>query len=136
MPIRRRSELPEYRVAMGSHDIRGWPVVDRDGQRAGIVEDLIVDPLAGHVRDALVHIDGHDHRVPVGPLVLDVKGQRVHLPCRVDELAAMPLAPEFHSRERQVVRSTFFPQIANQDILGELHKEDLQQAGRPPIEGS
>lgn len=125
MTIRRFSELHDYRVAPGSYDIRGWHVLDREGQKAGIVEDLVVDTVEGHVRDALIHIEGHDHRVPVGPLDLDPKEQQVTLPCTLAELLALPIAPEFHSRERQLLRTTFFPQLAGEEILGEFGREKV-----------
>lgn len=46
-----------YKVAEGDPDVRGWDVMDRDGQRIGEVDDLLVDPEALKVRYLEVRLD-------------------------------------------------------------------------------
>lgn len=50
------SELPEYRIADGGPDIRGWHIATTDG-RAGCVRDLLVDTAAMAVRFLDVELD-------------------------------------------------------------------------------
>ena len=39
----RLGELDDYKVASGNPDVRGWALVDRDNQKLGTVNELIVD---------------------------------------------------------------------------------------------
>ena len=50
------SELPEYRIADGGPDIRGWHLATSEG-RAGCVRDLLVDTAAMSVRFLDVELD-------------------------------------------------------------------------------
>lgn len=55
--LARLHELDDYKVADGDPDIRGWSVKTADGQKAGRVEDLIVDTEAMQVRFLDVALD-------------------------------------------------------------------------------
>ncbi|HJX29551.1 MAG TPA: PRC-barrel domain-containing protein [Thermoanaerobaculia bacterium] len=46
-----------YKVAEGDPDVRGWDVMDRDGNRIGEVDDLLVDTRALKVRYLEVRLD-------------------------------------------------------------------------------
>lgn len=46
-----------YKVAEGDPDVRGWDVMDRDGNRIGEVDDLLVDTTALKVRYLEVRLD-------------------------------------------------------------------------------
>ena len=63
------SQLPDYRVAHGEHDVRGWTVVDAGGNAAGVADDLLVDLDNMKVRYAVVRrVDGREALVPIGYL--------------------------------------------------------------------
>ena len=65
------SQLPDYRVAHGEHDVRGWAVVDAGGNAAGVADDLLVDLDNMKVRYAVVRRDnGKKALVPIGYLEL------------------------------------------------------------------
>lgn len=49
--------LRGYKVAEGDPDVRGWEVSGGDGLRIGIVNDLLVDTVAGKVRYLDIELD-------------------------------------------------------------------------------
>lgn len=122
----RLTELPDYHVAPGDTDIRGWRLHDRTGQPAGVIEDLIVDTEARRVSEVLVDLNGHDRLIPIGAVALDEARQTATVQMTLDELTRMPEAPHWHSHEREVIRATFFPELADAPIIGELRREDLE----------
>jgi hypothetical protein len=72
--------LHEHELAEGVPDVRGWKVVDNNGNRIGKVDDLIVDPVAQVVRyidvdlrDSASPDDDKDYHllIPVGTARLD-----------------------------------------------------------------
>ena len=72
-------QLPDFKVASGDPDVRGWEVLSSDGLRIGEVQDLLVDRSAMKVRyldvdlDEDLIADGADRHVliPVGYARLD-----------------------------------------------------------------
>ena len=126
MTTSRLADLPNFKLGEDEGDIRGWKLLDREGRLIGIIEDLIVDTDACSVREAIVYIDDakKDVRVPIGALTLDEGEHRAHTQANYDEVLAMPEIKEWHSRERQMVRATFFPQLADAPLLGELELHD------------
>ena len=83
----RLAERPEYEVAEEARDIRGWPLVTKDGATVGELEDLVADPAALKVRYALVRLGetaagAEPDRVllPVGYLELDADARQVRTP--------------------------------------------------------
>jgi len=88
------SQLPDHQVADEEQDIRGWPVVAKDGA-AGEVEDLVADPAALKVRYALVRLEDeapHSHvLLPVGFLEIEGEAGRVRVPAlRAADVRALP----------------------------------------------
>lgn len=61
--LARLHELNDFKVADGDPDVRGWPVRTSDGQRAGKVDDLIVDTGAMQVRYLDVELDRNTMRL-------------------------------------------------------------------------
>lgn len=123
MTTARLADLPQFTLSADQGDIRGWKLIDRMGLRIGIIEDLIVDTDACAVREAIVHMDGQhnkDVRIPIGALALDERDQVARTEASYGDVLAMPEIREWHSRERQLLRATFFPQIADAPELGEL----------------
>jgi PRC-barrel domain protein len=49
--------LKDYQVAKDDPDVRGWPVIARDGRTVGEVHDLLVDTAAERVRYLDVELD-------------------------------------------------------------------------------
>lgn len=92
-PLERLSDLPGYKVASGEPDVRGWPVRDGDGELAGRIDDLIVDPTYGKVRYVLLSLEGDDGAVlvPVGYLRIRADAEEVLAPpLSLDDLRALP----------------------------------------------
>lgn len=77
-------ELPDFKVAEGDPDIRGWEVMSADGRRIGEVDQLLVDSEARKVRYLDVDLEdglgaGEDPHVliPIGYARLDEGSDRV-----------------------------------------------------------
>ena len=93
-------ELPDYEVAEGNPDVRGWEVRGSDGQVIGEVDDLLIDTGAMKVRYLDVDLDndiapgGEDRHIllPIGYARLDREEDCVHVDeLRSTELANLPL---------------------------------------------
>lgn len=71
--IRPLSELPDFQVARGEADIRGWPLQDRRERAVGEVAELLVDPGAMKVRYVVIALDepARSAVLPVGYLEID-----------------------------------------------------------------
>ncbi len=88
--LRPLRDLPEYDVAEGDPDIRGWEVTAADGACVGCVRELIVDTVAMEVRYADVVLPGNEAEhephilLPLGVLRLTEGASRV----RVERLDA------------------------------------------------
>lgn len=88
------SSLPEYKVASGEPDPRGWVLAGADGEPLARVEDLLVDPRALKVRHLVCSAPpGSGRRVllPIAYARLDAASRAVRVP-RVtrDALAELP----------------------------------------------
>lgn len=70
-------DLPDFKVAEGSPDVRGWDVKASDGQKVGEVHELMVDKTAGRVRYLDVEVD---------KTVAGSKGQHVLIPIGAAQL--------------------------------------------------
>ena len=91
--VRPLAELEGYRVARHDRDIRGWPIDDRDRERVGEVEDLLVELAARHARYALVRLvdPARLAAVPVGYLEIADGGERLVTPSLTrDDLRLLP----------------------------------------------
>jgi hypothetical protein len=94
--------LHDHELAEGVPDVRGWKVVDRNGDRIGRVDDLIVDPNAQVVRyidvdlrDSVSPDDDKDYHllIPVGTARLDDNDDCVHADnLTKDQLGSYPRA--------------------------------------------
>ena len=73
-------DLPDYRVAEGEPDIRGWEVIGAAHDALGTVQDLIVDPAAEKVRYLVVDHDGREVALPIGLAQLDDGNEQVRIP--------------------------------------------------------
>ncbi len=94
--------LHDHELAEGVPDVRGWKVVDRNGDHIGRVDDLIVDPTAQMVRyidvdlrDSVSPDDDKDYHllIPVGAARLDDHDDCVHADnLSKDQLGSYPRA--------------------------------------------
>ena len=87
------SSLPEYELAEGEPDVRGWPLVTREGARPGTIDDLVVEPAALQARYLVVGL-GADARVlvPIGYVRLDADARAALTPAlSADDITALPL---------------------------------------------
>lgn len=134
MTISRLADLPDFDNADLHGDIRGWKLLDRSGHKIGIIEDLIVDTEACAIREIVVYVDEtrKDVRIPIGAVALDEHHQTATTQAAHDEVLAMPEIKEWHSRERMLLRATFFPQLADAPLLGELEKDDEYFRSKEP----
>jgi hypothetical protein len=137
MTISRLADLPDILPADLHGDIRGWKLIDRNGHKFGIIDDLIIDTDTCTIREIVVYIDENrkDVRIPIGAVALDEHHQTATTQASHDEVLAMPEIKEWHSRERQLLRATFFPQLADAPILGELEKDDEYFKSKEPRVG-
>lgn len=95
----RLGELDDYKVASGNPDVRGWALVDRDNQKLGTVNELIVDLDSQKVRylDVKPEADTFrgegEHRllIPIGVARIDDSNNNVIVrELDKDRLNAMP----------------------------------------------
>lgn len=72
-------ELPQYQVARGEPDIRGWPLRGAGRSVLGTIRDLVVDRSSEKVRYAVLEAasDGRQVLIPVGYLTIDREAERV-----------------------------------------------------------
>lgn len=89
-------QLPDFEVAEGHPDVRGWEVRSADGRAIGEVDDLLIDTAAMKVRYLDVDLDdevapgGKDRHIllPIGYARLDREEDCIH----VDELRSSDIA--------------------------------------------
>jgi photosynthetic reaction center H subunit len=79
-------KLPDFKVADGDPDVRGWEVITSDREKIGTVKDLLVDTAAMKARYLTVEIDSRfatgDERnilIPIGAAQLAPRDDRVLL---------------------------------------------------------
>ncbi len=81
----RLGELDDYKVASGNPDVRGWALVDRNNQKLGTINELIVDVDREKVRYLDVAPSGDtfrgdsEHRllIPIGVARIDNDDDRI-----------------------------------------------------------
>jgi hypothetical protein len=65
--LRRLRDLPDFEMATGDPDPRGWPVRGSDGHAFGTVTELLVDPETRRVLYLSVQLDRGLPGVPTPP---------------------------------------------------------------------
>lgn len=86
--LRRLRDLPDFEVATGQPDVRGWTVRGSDGKPLGRVYELIIDPEALKVRYLDIELDARNGRgseethilLPIGVAGLDTEADNVFVP--------------------------------------------------------
>ena len=87
--LRRLGAMPEFEVAEGDPDVRGWLVVGPAGDRIGRVSELLVDPsemkvryLEVNLRDPQTNVAATRQRrvvVPIGAAAIEREHDQVRL---------------------------------------------------------
>ncbi len=97
-PLRRLRDLPDFEVADGHPDVRGWAVRGAAGTALGTVQELLVDPGARQVRylDAQLTAPGPKRvLLPLRLATLDLETTSVFVPALTDAaVAAYPAYAE------------------------------------------
>ena len=75
------SSLPDFRLAAGEPDIRGWRLVDADARVLGVIEELLIDERTDEVAALAVRPEGGRdaslRAVGMQDVRLDERGRRV-----------------------------------------------------------
>ncbi len=124
-PLRRLRDLPDFEVATGQPDVRGWTVRGADGKPLGHVSELIIDPEALKVRYLDVELDerfaisAHENHIllPIGVAALDAEDDNVFVPALSQET---------------VLR---YPPYVELQITREYEEAMLQALGKKPAVG-
>lgn len=126
------SRLSGYRVVPDEPDVRGWPLITRGQDRAGRVEDLLVDTDALQVRYLVVSLEREDQPrlVPVGFLHVAPDDKEVRAPAlSAEDLPQLPgyepgpVSREEEKRVREVL----------DDILSGPRRFDRPDFRRLPV---
>lgn len=123
--VARLGELEDYEVADGEPDVRGWPVVTRDGARAGKVDELIVNVGQLEVAYLDVELDKaalrlRDTRhilVPIAAAWLNENEEIVRLGATASELIASPVyeARPFSADDEDLLRRRYAGPVSRSD---------------------
>lgn len=114
MTLKGLLDLPDYHVADGSVDARGWMLFDVSGEPVGRIVDYIVDPEALEARYLLVALEGLFREVVIALAHVDVDARSHQVRCREatkQQLQQLPyfggtsLTPEDEKR----LHATFLP---------------------------
>jgi len=114
MTLKGLLDLPDFHVAEGSVDARGWPLLDVSGENVGRVVDFIVDTEAMEARYLLVALDGLFREVVISVREVEIDPRSRHVRCRhatAQQIRQLPyfggtsLKPE----DEQRLYATFLP---------------------------
>lgn len=136
------TQLPDYEVAEGDPDVRGWEVLASDGRSVGRVEELIVDKDAMKVRyldiglgndlsESAAGRGGHI-LVPIGNARLDRADDRIFVDSMgSSDLASLPaftagsITRDYESEIRSRFDSSFSEERPGTDFYAhDLYDED------------
>ncbi len=148
--LARLRDLDDYEMADEDPDVRGWHVYAAGGQKAGQVDELIVDPVAMKVRYLDVDVESDlkpDDRhvlIPIGVATLDEREDHVNLPATsVEQIMTAPpyQGGPITRDEEMMLRTTFGDDTAaaGSDFYAHDHFDDqrfYQTRRRRGISGS
>ncbi len=139
-PLSRLHQLSGPGVVELDPDVTGWEVYGSDGQKVGLLDELIVDSEAMKIRYLELEMAGAEHRhvlIPVGLAEIDEERQRVQLQdlegARLDELPVFTGDSVDRQYERELQR-VLFPEdmaVAEEDFYGRPQYDERRfYAGR------
>jgi hypothetical protein len=82
--------LPDFRLAAGEPDIRGWDLLSLDGRRLGVVDDLLVDRRTDEISALAVRMGDDMIALPMSEARIDTRMRAVFAEVAPERLAAMP----------------------------------------------
>ena len=114
MTLKGLLDLPDYHVAEGSIDARGWPLLDASGEPVGRVVDFIVDTEALEARYLLVALDGLFREVVISVREVDFDPRSRQVRCRHATTQQIQQLPYFGGtslkpEDEQRLYATFLP---------------------------
>ncbi|MNK40072.1 Stress response protein YsnF [compost metagenome] len=114
--LTRLQDAPDYQLAEGEPDVRGWKVFDSDCKSLGAIDTLILDTDANEIRYLSVTGNGRKRMVPVGLVDIDEMDKQILLKpnTRFDTLPTDTGEPLTAEREKQVY-STFIPEAETRE---------------------
>jgi uncharacterized protein (TIGR02271 family) len=109
--LTRLQDAPDYQLAEGEPDVRGWKVFDANCRSLGSIDNLILDTEADEIRYLSVTGDGQKRMVPVGMVDIATTDRQVLLKSNAnfDSFPTDTGGPITIERERQYY-STFIPE--------------------------
>lgn len=115
MTLKGLLDLPDYHVAEGSIDARGWPLLDASGEAVGRIVDFIVDTDALEARYLLVALDGLFREVVISVKEVDFDARSRQARCRQATAQQIQQLPYFGGtslkpEDEQRLYATFIPQ--------------------------
>ena len=134
--------MPEFEVADGDPDVRGWLVVGPAGDRIGRVGELLVDPsemkvryLEVRLRDPQTHVAATRQKkvlVPIGAAAIDREDDQVRL---AHESAVLDRLPPYEGGDltRNHERATcevLSPGVHQAERHGDIYTHPLYDADR------
>lgn len=114
MTLKGLLDLPDFHVAEGSIDARGWPLLDASGEPVGRIVDFIVDTDALEARYLLVALDGLFREVVIALKEVDFDPRSRHARCRQATKQQIQQLPYFGGtslkpEDEQRLYATFIP---------------------------
>lgn len=143
------SQAKEFRLEKGSPDLRGWNVFGSDGERVGVISQLLVDPTALKVRYADVDLHDDLYRlrddrhvlVPMEMIDLRERGNDAWVKgLSAADLAALPaygggpVHPAMELWIQQAFTGGGRPRLGASDDLDRLEAGESRRLGRGPAE--
>ena len=143
VPLR---SLPDWRVAEGDPDIRGWEVFDTSGEKIGQIDDLLINTTTGEAVYAVIAYGGSlgigtkRALLPIDDLQLDLGNKQAICHYSVDALKAAPEYEEGRVDYSSV--SGYWAGVAAAEARGQqqerrtvlqrlVHPEQPQQSQQP-----
>ena len=135
-PLRRLRDLPDFEVATGQPDVRGWTVRGADGKPLGHVHELIIDPEALKVRYLDVELDEQTARsphemhilLPIGVAALDAEADNVFVP-GLNQLTVKSYPPYVELQITREYEDAMLRALGKTPTVGEFYDRHSYDAG-------
>jgi sporulation protein YlmC with PRC-barrel domain len=126
--------LPDFRIAKGEPDIRGWTVRTLNGSEVGKVDDLLVDQDAGEVvmMDVEMRASERHLQLPIRTAQLDHESRRVIVDSGdVQRYGSLGDIPDDRERQRELDR--YFSEDRERERARD-HEREVQREHRDDLD--
>ncbi len=128
MTLKGLLDLPDFHVAEGSIDARGWPLLDASGEPVGRIVDFIVDTDALEARYLLVALDGLFREVVIALKEVDLDPRNRLARCRQATKQQIQQLPYFGGtslkpEDEQRLYATFIPGTEREEAEASRFRE-------------